>query len=157
MRFGIAILTVILLTAFLMNCHGIHDGYKDLSTGEEVKIDKDAETGHIIDKNTGKPLYILVDVLEDDTIYAKTGEVINGHVINRDNKFVYDKDAKDSVAENTAMDENEKLKISDSGAVKYKDGDFKTKVKKNGDIKIKDGDRKVTIDGKTGKEVIKKK
>ena len=146
----IGLFSIIIIAICLGNCHGLHEGYLDLSTGQKIEVVTQAETGKIINKNTGDPLYIVVDLIEDDTIYGKTGEVINGHVINRGNKYIYDKD------------EEEILKISDSGAVKYKDesekfkdGDHKTKVKKNGDIKIKNGDRKVKIDGATGKETIK--
>ena len=141
MKVLVIILVVFTGIWYVAGCKGIHEGYLDLSTGEEIKVSKDAQTGLIVNKETRKPLYIYVDVIEDDTIYAKTGEVINGHVVNKGNKFVYDKD--------------ETLKIGVDSQVKYKDGDFKAKVKKDGTIKIKDGDRKIIIDGKTGEEKIK--
>jgi hypothetical protein len=136
MKWGLAILTVLLAGSYIMSCKGMHEGYLDLSTGQEVSIQKDAVTGHILNKETGKPLYIYVDPVAEDTIYAKTGEVINGRVVNKDNKFYYDKD--------------EKLKLGEEGAIKYKDDDYKAKVKKDGSIKIKKGDRKVIIHGDTG-------
>lgn len=139
MKVFVSILAVSLVFWYIAGCKGLHEGYLDLSTGEEIKVTKDAQTGLIVNKETRKPLYIYVDVIEEDTIYAKTGEVINGHVVNKGNKFIYDKD--------------EKLKLGLDSQVKYKDGDFKAKVKKDGTIKIKDGGRKVIIDGKTGEEI----
>lgn len=141
MKLGLAILTILLAGTYIMSCKGMHEGYLDLTTGQEVAIERDAVTGHILNKDTREPLYIYVDPVAEDTIYGKTGEVINGHVISKDNKFFYDKD--------------EKLKIGEEGAVKYQDDDYKAKLKKDGTIKIKNGDRKVIIDGDTG-EIIEK-
>lgn len=141
MKLIMMILTISAILWYMAGCKGIHEGYLDLSTGEHIAVSKDAQTGLIVNKETRKPLYIYVDVIEDDTIYAKTGEVINGHVVNKGNKFIYDKD--------------ETLKLRADSSVKYKDGDYKAKLKKDGTIKIKDGDRKFVIDGKTGEEIRK--
>ena len=123
---------IIAIGVYVMSCKGMHEGYLDLSTGKEVTIDKDQKTGFIVNKNTREPLYIYVDPISEDTIYGKTGEVINGHVIHKGNKFIYDKD--------------EKLKLGEENTVKYKDGDYKAKLKKDGSIKLKKDDRKVIID-----------
>jgi hypothetical protein len=132
MRVLLTILSLGLGIGYIASCKGMHEGYLDLATGEEVAITKDMNTGLIINKETRQPLYIYVDPIEEDTIYAKTGEVINGHVINKGNKFIYDKD--------------ETLKLSADTLSKYKDDDYKAKFKKDGSIKIKNGDRKVIID-----------
>ena len=82
-----------------------------------------------------KPVYIYVDTKEDDTIYGKTGEVINGHVILNDrDEYVYEKDFQ---------------------AYEVKGDDYKVEVEKDGDIKIKDGDNKLKIDGETGEKKVK--
>ena len=130
------------LVAILAGCADSKDRYLNLSTGKAVEIEKDAKTGVWIDKETKEPVYIYVDTKKKDTIYGKTGEVINGHVVLAgDNKYVYDGD--------------EKLKIGNDGSVEYKDGDYKVKVEADGDMKKKDGDRKVKTDGKTGEVKVK--
>ena len=133
----------ILISALVIGpgCSNTRERYLDLSTGTYVEPVKDAQTGKMVNKKTGEPLYIYVDTKTHDTIYAGTGEVINGHVSVQENKYVYDMDTK--------------LKTEDNGEVKYKVGDDKTKMEKDGDIKIKNEDRKVKIDGETGKEKVK--
>lgn len=105
-------------------------------------MEKDEKTGIMMNKETGDPLYIYIDTKNNDTIYAKTGKVINGHVVIGGSKtYMYDED--------------EKLEIEKNGAVQYKDGDYKVKVEKDGDVKIKNGDSKVKIDGETGERKVK--
>ncbi len=128
--------------AMFWGCTESRDRYLDLGTGKPVDIEKDEKTGFMINKETGDPLYIYVDTKKNDTIYAKSGKVINGHVVlDSDQKYVYDED--------------EKLKVGDNGGVEYKDGDYKVEVEKDGDVTIKDGDKKVKIDGKTGERKVK--
>ncbi|HEX7902727.1 MAG TPA: hypothetical protein VF487_02530 [Chitinophagaceae bacterium] len=110
--------------------------YLDLSTGKEVKLEKDAETGLMVNAETKKPVYIYVDTKNNDTVYGSTGKVINGEVVKTesgDYKF--------------------------RGDYKYKspDGDLKVEVEKDGDVKIKDGDSKIKIDGETGEKKVKNK
>ncbi len=127
----------VLLTvgAFItLSCSMEKGRYIDLRTGEKIEIEKDQATGAWVNKETNRPVYIYVDTKSDDTIYGKTGEVINGHVVKTgDNLYWYD------------MDEEYKVKT----------GDYKYKVEKDGDIKIKTDDKKIKIDGETGEKKVK--
>jgi hypothetical protein len=135
-------LSAVVLIAFSWACSDSKERYVDLSTGKTIEVEKDDKTGFMVNKETGESLYIYVDTKKSDTIYAKTGKVINGHVIlSGDKKYVFDED--------------EKLKIDESGSVKYSDGDYKREVEKDGDVKIKNGDKKVKIDGETGERKVK--
>jgi hypothetical protein len=135
-------LSIVLVIVFCWACSDSKERYLDLTTGKPIEIQKDEKTGFMVNKETGEPLYIYVDTKKKDTIYAKTGKVINGHVIfDNDKKYVYDED--------------EKLKIDESGGVQYKDGDYKMEVEKDGDVKIKNGEKKVKVDGETGERKVK--
>lgn len=118
------------MCAMVWGCSDSKARYMDLSTGKTIEVEKDDKAGVMINKETKAPVYIYVDTKKNDTIYGKTGEVINGHVVYEDNKYVFDGD--------------EKLKLDDG--VKYTDGDYKMKVEGDGDVKIKDGDKKVKIE-----------
>ena len=115
-------------------CDNADDRYLDLSTGDKVKLEKDESTGLMVNAETKKPVYMYVDTKTNDTIYGKTGVVVNGHVVKVDGKYWYDGD--------------------DDYKVKYGD-DYKRKVDEDGDIKIKDGDTKTKIDGETGEKKVK--
>lgn len=106
--------------------------YLDLNTGKEVELVKDEKTGFMVRKDTKEPVDIYVDTKTNDTIYGKTGKVINGEVVKSDNNiYVW------------------------TGAYEYKNGNLKVEVEKDGDIKIKDGDSKLKIDGETGEKKVK--
>ena len=123
------------LLAVFWGCSDAKGRYLDLATGDPIEIDKD-ESGVVINKETKEPVYIYVDTKNNDTIYGRTGEVINGHVIKlEDGKYKYD---------------GLKVKLDEDGDFKVKDGDYKRKVEADGDIKIKDGDKTKKIDGETG-------
>jgi hypothetical protein len=126
----------------ISSCTSDKDRYINLTTGKAIEVEKDNVTGAMVDKSTKEPIYIYVDTKTKDTIYGKTGEVINGHVVlGNDKEYVYDDDVKVDV---------------DPNSVEYKDGDQKVEIEKDGDIKIKDGDSKVKIDGETGERKVKK-
>jgi hypothetical protein len=136
---------VVVLSAGLMLSIGWScapkDRYLNLSTGGPVV--QDEKTGMMVDKETKEPVYIYVDTKTHDTIYGKTGEAINGHVVlDNDKKYVFDGD--------------ETLKTGNDGAVEYKDGDYKVKIEKDGDMKVKNGDRKTKTDGETDEKKVKK-
>lgn len=129
------IATLILGTFLFIACSDTKDRYIDLRTGKPVNLVKDSESGIWVDETTKKPVYIYVDTKKNDTIYGKTGEVINGAVIrNNDNEYVYEKDFH---------------------PYEVKGDDYKVEVEKDGDIKIKDGDSKIKIDGETGEKKVK--
>ena len=129
------------LAGLIAACSGPRDRYLDLRSGKAIELQRDELTGVMVNKLTGEPVYIYVDTKTNDTIYGKTGEVINGHVLMRGDEFWYDGD--------------EKISMEKDGEVKYKYGDHKTKVEEDGDMKIKNGDRKVKIDGETGERKVK--
>jgi hypothetical protein len=119
----------------LASCSDSKDRYVDLRTGQPVELVKDEKTGLLVDANTKQPVYMYVDTRKNDTIYGKTGEVVNGHiVVNSKNEYVYEKDFE---------------------AYEVKGEDYKVEVEKDGDIKIKDGDSKLKIDGETGEKKVK--
>lgn len=128
---------------FLTSCDSTEDRYLNLETGEKVELVKDDETGLMVDADSKKPVYLYVDTRTGDTIYGRTGKVINGHVVNVDGKWKYDND----VEVNRTS--------SATGAYEIKSGDYKKEVEKDGDIKIKDGDKKIKIDGETGERKVK--
>jgi len=123
-------------------CAETEEQYVDLSTGQGVELVKDESSGLLVNKNTGEPVDIYIDTKSHDTVYGKTGKVINGHVIKlSDNLYVYDQD--------------EKLKTGDNGDVKYKDGDYKVKVESDGDNKTKSGDSKIKYDASKDEKKVK--
>lgn len=130
----------ILVIPFLWTaCNNADSRYVDLNTGKSVKLEKN-ESGLMVNAETKKPVHIYVDTKTNDTIYGKSGKVINGHIlITGDNSYSYDADLNSDV----------------DGEYKIKNGDYKMKVESDGDIKIKDGDTKTKIDGETGEKKTK--
>ena len=119
-----------------VSCSDSKDRYVDLRTGNKVELVKDEKSGLMVNAATKEPVYIYVDTKEKDTIYGKTGEVINGHiVVNDNNEYVYEKDFT---------------------PYEVKGDDYKVEVEKDGDIKIKDGNSKIKVDGETGEKKVKK-
>jgi len=127
-------LFAILGSAVIWTACESNDRYLDLETGEKVELVKDDATGLMVNAETKKPVYIYIDTKTKDTIYGKTGKVINGSVVLVDGKYIYEDDAL---------------------TVETESGDYKRKVEKDGDIKIKDGDTKTKIDGETGEKKVK--
>ncbi|MBA2498385.1 MAG: hypothetical protein H0V30_01525 [Chitinophagaceae bacterium] len=145
-KFAILILAS---TIFFMGCES-EGRYIDLESGNRVEVEKDSETGYMVNAETRKPLYIYVDTEANDTLYGRTGSVINGKVAQNGGKWEYDADG-----DFKYTDGDYKLKVEADGDYKIKDGDYKKKVDADGDIKIKDGDTKIKIDGKTGEKKVK--
>ncbi len=123
-------------------CSKTKDAYIDLRTGQTIEVEKDPVTGAWLNASTKEPVYIIVDTDKNDTIYGKTGAVINGHVVKNGTTYMYDDDL---------IGWDDKIE----GESKYKNGDYKEKTEKDGDIKIKDGDKKIKIDGETGEKKVK--
>ncbi|MEO8110101.1 MAG: hypothetical protein ABI594_08720 [Ginsengibacter sp.] len=136
----------LLLTCSIISCADKDHRYIDLETGKYVDLVKDSTNGRMVDADTREPVVIYVDTQTKDTIYGKTGKVINGNLTKtNDGKYKY-------IATEDGLD---KVKTDDD-AYKIKDGDYKKKVEKDGDVKIKDGDTKIKVDGETGEKKIKK-
>jgi hypothetical protein len=116
--------------------------YLDLNSGKRVELEKDAESGLMVKKDSREPVEIYVDTETNDTIYGRTGEVINGSIVKaEDGKYKYD--------------DGSKTKMDEDGDYKVKADDYKKKVDEDGDVKIKNGDTKTKIDGETGERKVK--
>src|ERR1700704_3617250 len=107
-----------------MACTSASARYIDLNTGKHINIEKDPQTGYMVDAETKKPVDIYVDTETKDTIYGRNGKVINGMVVKTE-AGVYEYHVITEPKDNT-------------GEIKIKDGDTK--------IKIKDGEKKVKKD-----------
>ena len=140
---------IVMGAAFYQACDS-SQRYIDPNTGASLNLREDTATGLMVNEKTGKPVSMYVDTKNDDTIYGRTGKVINGKI--RRNEIG---DGKYTYVYIDADDDNSKVKNED-GEYKIKDGDYKKEVEKDGDITIKDGDTKIKIDGKTGKKKVKK-
>jgi len=125
--------------------------YLDLSSGDPIELKED-DDGLMVNAETGKTVRIYVDTEENDTIWGRTGKVINGRIIKTDDdEWEYEDD------EEYKRKSKDDLKVSsEDDEYKVKNGDYKKEVEKDGDITIKDGDTKIKIDGKTGERKVKK-
>jgi hypothetical protein len=127
------------LTVVMASCADKKDRYIDLRTGQTIQVEKDSSGAWVV-ADTKKPVYIYVDTEKNDTIYGKTGEVINGHVVKgEDNLYWYDSDVRNN----------------DAGTNEAESGEYKKKVEGDGDIKIKTEDQTIKIDGETGEKKVK--
>jgi len=134
----ILVVTIIAAVFSWAACNTADSRYVDLETGKTVKLVK-GDDGLMVNAETKKPVRIYVDTRTHDTIYGKTGKVINGHVVRTGDE-----------ADGYSYRYDEEIKSDGDGEYKVKGSDYKIKVEKDGDLKIKDGDTKTKIDGKTG-------
>ena len=117
--------------------------YRDVKTGQPIKITVDRTTGAKINTTTNEPVvrYIFVDNT-DWWVYDVEGNRIREAKMEND-KVVYK-------GENNAWVEWDKIVWDEDGEGKYKNDSTKVKIEKDGDMKIKTGDKKVKVeDGKT--------
>ena len=126
-------------------CKSPKDEYVDLRTGKTIEVEKDPVTGVWLNTETKEPVYIYVDTKKNDTIYGKTGAVINGHVVKNNDVYWYS----DDVTWDDNLDDNIE------GESKIKKDDYKKKVDEDGDIKIKTDGKTIKIDGETGERKVK--
>lgn len=134
----------IISAAMLWNaCSKAKGTYVDLRSGESIEIEKDPVTGAWLNADTKEPVYIYVDTRNDDTVYGKTGTVINGHIVKRNDVYWYDDDM---IGWDDSINEE----------YKYKTDGLKEKVDEDGDVKIKTEDTKSKVDGETGEKKVKK-
>ena len=76
--------------AGLISCSGNAYRYVDLNTGKRINVIRDTTTGYRIDAETKEPLVVYYDSKTKDTLYGKTGEVINNKVVVRNGKYYYE-------------------------------------------------------------------
>ncbi len=161
-------LALLCMLVFALACKN-ERRYVDLNTGKQIVVEQDPESGYMLNTETKKPVYLYVNAATNDTIYGRTGKVVNRQVIKRrkgDLNFVYDGDEeyvyrdgdyKKKVDDDGAVkieNGDSKIKYDSDGDVKVKDGDYKKKTESDGDVKIKNGDTKIKIED--GKRKVKK-
>lgn len=139
-----------LLILGVISCSDNNARYTDLNTGKSITVVKDSSTGYMLNAETKEPLVVYYDSQTKDTLYGKTGEVINHKVIRTpEGKYYYEIPKPAEVKQKVlTQDEIDRQLL--------KNGDYKKKVEKDGDIKIKHGDTKIKIDGETGEKKVKK-
>src|ERR1700730_17393364 len=108
-----------------MACNSASGRYIDLNTGKHINLEKDQQSGYMVNAETKKPVDIYVDTETKDTIYGRNGKIINGKVAKTtEGVYVYS--------------ETEHSRMENAGEIKIKNGDTK--------IKIEDGKTKVKRD-----------
>lgn len=149
MKTMLSIISMTAIAGLMQSCNDANGRYVDLNTGKTVELEKDPESGVMINTATNKPVAFYVDTKTNDTINGKTGKVVNGHIRRQsDGVYVYDTDV--DIHEEHEGDYSAKR----DKEYKVKEGDYKKEVEKDGDITIKDGDKKIKIDGETGKRKV---
>ena len=73
----------------LISCSGNAYRYVDLNTGKRINVIRDTTTGYRVNAETEEPLVVYYDSKTRDTLYGKTGEVINNKIEVRDGKYYY--------------------------------------------------------------------
>jgi len=125
-----AVLTASAAVIFVSCASKEKGAYIDLRTGNEITIERDMSSGAWVNSKTGEPVYIYVDKEKRDTIYGKSGIVINGHVVQSGGQWWYDQDLQE------APDVGHKVKVED-------DGDTKVKFDNGQKVKLDDDEKKV--------------
>lgn len=119
--------------------------YVDLSTGKEVKVIADPQTGYAIDSNTRTPVEFYVNTSTGDTLY-RTGIIVNNAILKDGGTWKLNDDMIERDGDNI------KVKTGADGDIKIKNKttDTKTKIEADGDAKIKTPTSKTKIseDGK---------
>jgi hypothetical protein len=115
------------------------DSYVDLSTGQPVQLDVNAETRVATPRTQGTVVRYYVNRSTNDTIEASTGRILNGALIHLDTGDW-------SVDEAKVKTDEDGTKIKTDGTkIKDKDGKYKEKTDST-KLKIKDGKVKVKTD-----------
>jgi hypothetical protein len=145
---------ILSVTGFLLTgmigCANKETRYIDINTGKSITVVKDSAGGTMLNAETKEPLTVYYDTQTKDTLYGKTGEVINNKVMRTpDGKYYYETPKPVEVKEKVLTQDEIDREL-------LKKGDYKKKVGKDGDIKIKQGDTKIKIEGETGEKKIKK-
>ena len=133
-------------------CNSNNERYVDLNTGEYIDLREDTSSGLMVNSASGATVDLYVDTKSHDTVYGRTGKVVNGKVTRTESGKWQVKQEDD---EYKAVNGDDKVKHDEDGS-KTKDGSATRKVDKDGDIKIEDGNKTIKIDGKTGERKVKK-
>lgn len=141
----------------------------DLSTGRTITLTKHLGNGMMYNTENSRPVYLYINAATNDTIYGRTGEVVNGKLHrNKQGRFVYDGDTYvyingdyqlrteansydkkifDRDGDVILKSDNRKMKTEIDGDVKRKNNEAKRKVEGDGVVKDKDGAYKLKLDG----------
>lgn len=150
MKTKIIFLVASVTFAFTTGCDNDNEKIVDLETGKTITVVKDSTTGYMINTDTKEPVHLYVNTATNDTIYGRTGKVVNNLVVRTpDGKYTYMDDSEIEVRTGGSGAGSTGGTATGSG-----DGDYKMKVEKDGDIKIKDGDTKIKIED--GKKKVKR-
>ncbi len=166
MKKNFLVLCLTALLVFVINTSKAQ--YIDLSTGKTITVVKHQGNGMMYNPENQRAVYLYVDAATKDTIYGRTGAVINGKVRRMsdgkfayygDEGFVYDEGEFRTRRESDGYrkvfqgdgdvklkGDNYKKKTELDGDVKTKDNGSKVKTKENGELKVKDGDFRAKID-----------
>jgi hypothetical protein len=143
------------LAAGIFSCRNSQERYLDLNTHEYVNLEKDSTSGLMVNAETGKPVDVYVDTKTNDTIYGRTGEVVNGKVHKTTGGDWVVKIDGDEYKAKSASENSAKVK-REGDEYKFKEGNYTVKREGDGDVKIENGTTQVKIDGKTGERKVKK-
>lgn len=144
----------LLLSTGMLFCAGmINAQYVDLTTGKTFTPVKHEGTGMMMNPETQRPVHIYINTETNDTLYGRTGEVINGKVVRTpEGRYSFSGDGDYIFRDGEYRMRTEadsagyKKKMQSDGDVKVKYDGYKRKVEKDGDVKIKDGDAKVKVE-----------
>lgn len=155
MKTKIGFLAGVVALSVLYACNGSQTRYLDLNTNEYVELQKDSANGLMVNAATGKPVNIYVDTETNDTIYGRTGEVVNGKVHkSAEGQWVVKIDG-DEYKAKSESENSAKIKM-EGEEYKSKNGNYTIKREGDGDVKIENGTRQIKIDGETGERKVKK-
>jgi hypothetical protein len=121
--------------------------YVNLTSGEEVYIVRDENSGYAIDSIAKVPVEFYVNTSTNDTLF-RTGLVVNNMLVQEEGTWKLDETKVKVDGDDIKIkgEDGSKVKIEGDGDIKIKDGDYKKKVSEDGDVKIKDGDTKIKIE-----------
>lgn len=148
------------IAALLAVSPQLHAQYVDLTTGEQVNLTKHQANGMVYNTTTQRPLYLYINTQTGDTLYGRTGEVVNGRIWRDDNgkfrvddgSFIFDNGEYRLLREADSLGYKRKTRADGGQKVKY--GDYKRKTDEEKDLKIKEGEAKIK-DYNDGREKVK--
>lgn len=134
--------------------------YIDLTTGEAVTVTKHHGNGMMYNAAKQRPLFLYVNTQTGDTLYGRTGAVVNGRLHRSydgkfhvdDGDYIYDNGEYRLLRESDST--GYKRKVRSDGGQKVKYGDYKRKTDEENDLKVKVGEAKLK-DYNDGREKVK--